>query len=207
MKLDNKNNEYIMKYWNYEKNEKLEPTMVSYGSEKEIWWKCDKGHEWKSKVYIIAKGSICPYCSGKKVLEGYNDLATLNPALAKEWNYEKNGDLKPTMVTLKNNQKVWWKCDKGHEWETLIRNRASLNRNCPYCSNQKILEGYNDLATLNPTLAKEWNYEKNGDLKPTMVGVGGNKKVWWKCNKGHEWETGINNRHRLKTKCPYCKNN
>ena len=27
-------------------------------------------------------------------------------------------------------------------------------------------EGYNDLLTKNPKLALEWNYEKNGDLKP-----------------------------------------
>ena len=36
------------------------------------------------------------------------------------------------------------------------------------------------LAEARPDLAKEWNYEKNGDLKPEDVSCGSNKKVWWK---------------------------
>lgn len=122
----------------------------------------------------------------------------------KYWNYEKNGDLAPSTITIGSERKIWWKCDKGHEWEASPTN-LSRGPRCPYCNNKKILEGYNDLATINPELAKEWNYEKNGDLKPSMVGAKSGKKVWWKCDKGHEWETGINNRHRLKMHCPKCK--
>lgn len=33
----------------------------------------------------------------------------------------------------------------------------------------KLQVGINDLATVNPELAKDWDYEKNGDLKPTDV--------------------------------------
>ena len=58
--------------------------------------------------------------------------------------------------------------------------------NCPYCGNQKLLRGYNDLATTNPKLAKEWNYAKN-TFGPETVMEHTNKKVWWKCEKGHEW--------------------
>lgn len=36
------------------------------------------------------------------------------------------------------------------------------------------------LAEARPDLAKEWNYEKNGDLRPEDVSYGSNKKVWWK---------------------------
>ena len=36
------------------------------------------------------------------------------------------------------------------------------------------------LAEARPDLAKEWNYEKNGDLKPEDVSCGSGKKVWWK---------------------------
>lgn len=28
-------------------------------------------------------------------LQGFNDLATVNPAIAKEWDYEKNDELSP----------------------------------------------------------------------------------------------------------------
>ncbi|PEU80997.1 hypothetical protein COI79_32665 [Bacillus thuringiensis] len=29
--------------------------------------------------------------------------------------------------------KVWWKCEKGHEWKTEISSRTSKNTKCPYC--------------------------------------------------------------------------
>jgi hypothetical protein len=48
--------------------------------------------------------------------------------------------------------------------------------------------GFNDLASQYPELAKEWNYEKNGDLTPDKVASGSGKKVWWKCSVcGYEY--------------------
>jgi hypothetical protein len=29
---------------------------------------------------------------------------------------------------------------------------------------------------------------KNGDLTPEDVTPGSHKKVWWVCEKGHEWQ-------------------
>lgn len=66
---------------------------------------------------------------------GYNDLATINPTLAKEWNYKKNGDLKPNMVKPNSDKKVWWKCVKGHEWEAIISSRNKGN-GCPICARE-----------------------------------------------------------------------
>ena len=197
-----KSNLELVKKWNYEKNGDLKPTQVTVGSNKKVWWKCTKGHEWQATINNRAKGTGCPYCSSQKVLAGYNDLAASNPQLAKEWNYEKNEDLKPTQVTVGSNKKVWWKCSKGHDYQATINHRSN-GSGCPYCSNYKVLTGYNDLATINPELAKEWNYEKNGDLKPTQVKASSGKKVWWKCSDGHEWQTTI--AHRSKgSGCPHC---
>ena len=92
-------------------------------------------------------------------------MVTLNPELAKEWNYEKNGDLRPEDFTAMSGQKVWWKCEKGHEWQAAIASRNN-GTSCPYCSGRCAIKGETDLVTLNPELAKEWNYEKNGNLKP-----------------------------------------
>ena len=101
-------------------------------SGKKVWWKCEKGHEWQARISHRNKGIGCPYCSGKKVLQGYNDLATINPELAKEWNCEKNGNLKPEDFTANSGKKVWWKCEKGHEWKATIANR-NRGRGCPIC--------------------------------------------------------------------------
>ena len=194
----------IAKEWHPTKNGDLKPTDVTFGSRKRVWWQCEKGHEWQAKIANRNSGNGCPYCANRKVLAGYNDLATTHPEIAKEWHPTKNGDLKPTNVTVGSNKKVWWICEKGHEWEASIANKTA-GRGCPYCSNKKVLTGYNDLTITHPEVAKEWHPTKNDTLKPTDVTAGSNKKVWWQCNKGHEWEVSIANRTAGRG-CPYCSN-
>ena len=92
----------------------------------------------------------CPYCKNRKLLRGFNDLATAYSELVAEWDFERNGDLKPTDVIANSNKRVWWKCEEGHEWSGLIANGARKGKadpGCPYCSGRKVLAGYNDLAT------------------------------------------------------------
>ena len=195
-------NPTLAKEWNYEKNNGLTPADVMPNSDKKVWWKCSKGHEWQASISHRSQGRGCPYCSGRKTLKGYNDLQTINPAVAKEWNYEKNNGLTPADVTPNSDIKAWWKCSNGHEWQATIGSRHK-GSGCPYCSGRKTLKDYNDLQTINPEVAKEWNYERNGDLKPEHFTASSNKKVWWKCSKGHEWQTTINSRN-AGCGCPVC---
>ena len=82
----------------------------------------------------------------------------------------------------------------GHSWEAMVSARTGKYKiGCPFCSNKKVLPGYNDLETKYPELCREWNYEKN-DLLPSDVVCGSGKKVWWKCAAGHEWQAVIANR-------------
>ena len=196
----------IAKEWDYSKNN-FDPNLISAYSEKKVWWICSKGHSYNQKIYQrTANKSGCPYCGSHKVLKGFNDLQTLKPELAKEWNYKRNGDLKPQDVLPNSNKKVWWLCSEGHEWFATINNRNHLNRGCPYCSGSKPIIGKTDLKTVNPKLAKEWNYKRNGDLKPQDVLPNSNKKVWWICPEGHEWKAQITNRNLRNNKCPICSN-
>ena len=195
-----------MSEWYWVKNNELglDPSKISYRSGQKAWWICNNGHAWSALISNRSKGSGCPYCAGRKVLPGYNDLATTNPQLTLEWNYQKNNDLTPQMVTSNSNKKVWWICSKGHEWEALINNRQR-GAGCPYCANQKILPGYNDLQTIAPWLAMEWHPAYNGDLTPEDVSIGTNKKIWWMCEFGNEWEASVHNRYKG-SGCPHCNN-
>ena len=197
-------NAQLISEWNWEKNNELnyDPKTLTLGSNKKVWWKCNNGHEWQAIIANRHRGSICPYCAGRCVIKGNNDLATINPALAKEWNYEKNGRLTPVDVMSNSGQKLWWKCSIGHEWQARVADR-NKGKGCPYCAGQKVLKGYNDLQTINPRLAEEWNYERNGILRPDAFTVNSNIKVWWKCRKGHEWETTISHRNNGRV-CPVC---
>lgn len=189
--------------WHPIKNGNLHPQQVTAAIKRKVWWLGTCGHEWESNIYNRKKGHGCPYCSGLKVLSGFNDLATTNPDLAKQWHPTKNLPVAVNMVSEGSHQKAWWLCDKGHEWEAAINSR-SKNHGCPYCTNQKILIGYNDLQTTHPKLAEEWHYSKNGILTPKDVGAGSTKRVWWQCTKGHEWNVKVVSRTSLKSGCPEC---
>ena len=195
-------NPSVAKEWNYTKNGNLKPESFFANSNKKVWWICKNGHEWQATIINRNKGTGCPYCTGQKVLKGFNDLQTINPSLANDWNHERNNGLKPEDFTASSGKKVWWKCKSGHEWEAIIKDR-NHGRGCPYCSSQKILKGYNDLITINPRLAREWNYKKNGNLTPENFLANSHDKVWWKCKNGHEWQAIIASRSNGRG-CPYC---
>ena len=129
-------NSKLLKEWNFDKNENLKPSEVTEFSHKQVWWKCEKGHEWTAVVSSRSQGVGCPICSGKKVLSGYNDLESQNPILAMEWHPVKNGSLLPSHVTVGSGKKVWWRCPKGHEWEAYINNR-NKGSGCPMCADEK----------------------------------------------------------------------
>lgn len=195
-------NPALAKDWNYERNVGLTPMDVLPNSGKKVWWKCSEEHEWKARIADRNKGRGCPYCSGKRLIKGHNDLQTINSSVAKEWNYEKNNGIHPDDVMPNSEKKMWWKCSNGHEWLASINNRNKGN-GCPYCSGRRVLKGYNDLQTINPSLAIEWNYEKNGELKPESFTANSNESVWWKCGKGHEWKARIAHRNKG-SGCPEC---
>ena len=83
--------EIVEKYWDYSRNLGVKPEDFSPMSNKKVWWKCSVcGGSWKTEISSVTRGRGCPYCSGRKVLPGFNDLATKRPELLNEWDYEKN---------------------------------------------------------------------------------------------------------------------
>ena len=184
-----------------EKNLTLTPDDITFGSNKKVWWRGACGHEWQASVKARSNGEKCPICSGARVIAGINDLATLEPLLVKQWS--KKNKIKPTEVSISSHKKVIWRCEKGHEWEAAVKSRTINRTGCPYCSHNKVLAGFNDLATLLPDIAAEWS-DRNYPLLPTQVTVFANRKAWWKCKDcGREWNTLISTRSGG-SKCPYC---
>jgi len=129
-------------------------------------------------------------------------LVELFPLVAAQWHPTRNGDLTPDQVLAGTNAKVWWRCEDGHEWETTVNGRTSGGNGCPVCSGQKLLPGYNDLATRFPDISAQWHPTRNGDLTTDQVSAGMNAKVWWRCEDGHEWETTVNGRTSGGSGCP-----
>lgn len=192
--------------WDSEKNAPLTPKDITPGSHKLIWWRCQNGHSYRSAVKTRVQGSGCPYCAGKNVLPEETSLATEYPSIAKEWDAAKNVPLLPTQVISGTRRKVWWRCPKGHSWRAAVYSRTTLGTGCPVCTGRQALAGENDLATLYPDIAAQWDEEKNGVLHPNNVTAGSNRRVWWKCEKGHSYRAMIAQRVQRGDGCPYCAN-
>lgn len=179
--------------WDDEKNEGTGPEDVQPASMKKVWWRCPKGHSWRAAVYARTAGNGCPYCAGNTLNRGVNDLLTVAPEIAGQWDAEKNGILEPQDVTAGNRRKAWWICPRGHSWEASIGSRVS-GKGCPYCAGRKVMPGFNDLATADPDLAKQWNDEMNGSLTPHDVVGMSHTAVWWTGKCGHVWKATVANR-------------
>ena len=195
----------LAKQWHPTKNGPLGPEQVSGGSVRRVWWRCERGHEWQAAIQSRVAGHGCPVCTGKTVVPGENDLQSYDPELAKQWHPEKNGPLTPDRIAVASNRKVWWVCDRGHAWQCAVSVRTAKRTGCPYCSNRKVLSGFNDLKTVQPLVAAQWHPTKNAPLEPDMVLPGSTKRVWWRCTDGHEWKAVIYSRTGAKKcGCPVC---
>ncbi len=193
----------LVEEWHPTKNGDLLPFHIAPGAGKEIWWKCKHGHEWQTRVLNRHQGTCsCPYCAGRKASKD-NNFAVAQPDAARFWHPDKNGDQAPSEFIPRSPQKVWWKCGHGHEWEMSLKDMGKIGR-CPYCSGDRRWDFYS-LQSDKPELAKQWHPHKNGDLTPDRVRPHSNRKVWWLCPKGHEYEATSGNRNRVKGRgCPYC---
>jgi hypothetical protein len=179
-----------------------DPKSLTRGSEKKVKWKCSVNHIWETSPNNRTNQKSnkpyaeCAVCMNRQLLSGFNDLSTTHPEVAKEaygWD--------PSEVFAGLNQKRKWKCSRGHIFETLVNSRTTKDRNvgCMFCTNQKVLKGFNDLATTHPELAKQaygWD--------PSTVFAGTIKKYDWKCEEGHIYSAQPNNRSYMQSGCQEC---
>lgn len=160
---------------------------------KDVWWQCSKcGHEWEASPNNRAAGRGCPKCAHCCVDRDVNSLAVVNPALAKQWDFEGNYPLTPYDIAAFDNRDYKWVCEKGHRWEASPANRNN-GKGCSFCGHKKPVVGENDLLTLHPALCHEWHPTKN-DRAPSDYLPQSHERVWWTCPKGHEYMAQIDSR-------------
>ena len=199
----------IAKEWDFEKNP-CGPEEVCAHSGGKVWWICSAcGYRWQTSIASRSAGHGCPKCALIKIADNARvpksgeSLQDRFPEYASEWDYSLNGTLTPSQVKPFSNRKVWWKCPEGHSWEAIVSNRIRQKSSCPYCSGRLPLKGQTDLASINPELAAQWDYEKNGDITPEDVTRSSGFEAWWKCENGHSWKRRVADRANG-AGCPYC---
>lgn len=194
----------IAAQWDAARNGDLTPDTVSPGSDMKVWWTGPCSHGWQATISDRTRdnGTGCPYCANRAVLPGFNDLGTTHPTLAAQWH--PSNSKTPRQVASGSSYRARWGCRLGHDWEAQVSTRARTDCACPYCKNRRVLPGFNDLATLNPKLAAEWNSTPGvNDKTASEVTVGSSYRAGWKCGRGHTWSAIVASRNRGYD-CPYC---
>lgn len=186
----------------WDESNDIKPNEITQGCKEAISWKCRQGHNWKlSPNQRAQSNSQCPYCSGLKVLPGYNDLTQTHPLLILEWDYSNTS--KPTQFLAGSHYKAYWSCKNcSHRWRAAIVARTREQTKCPACTNRVIIKNQNDFASQKPGLSKEWDPVKN-TIGADNIAVGSAYKAWWLCEKGHSWRATIRSRVSGNG-CPLC---
>ncbi len=188
----------IAKEWEYDLNHPALPEDFSPRSGRVVHWRCEQGHTWPASVaQRTATRSGCPYCSGRRSLPE-NSLATLEPDIALLWDHESNGDLTPSEVKPGSGRPAHWRCQQGHMWTEPVQAVVKKRGYCAKC---------NSLTLRYPTIAREWDYQRNQDT-PWEVAGASSKKRYWLCGEDptHSWKASVASRTRLGTGCPQCAN-
>ena len=139
----------------------------------------------------------------RKAEAGVNDLKTVFPTLAEDWDYEQNSQ-GPDNYLPGSGYKASWKCHVcGNKWKAVISSRVN-GRGCPFCAGVRVTPGVNDLQSKYPEVSREWHTSKNGELQPGSIIYGSTKRVWWICAEGHEYEQIVWKRTLRGAGCPIC---
>jgi hypothetical protein len=99
--------------WHPVFNDGVLPNQVLGGGSIEWWWTCDAGHSYKRQISTVIRGAKCPYCAGRQVWPGFNDMATRRPDLAAEWDEQLNGGVKASEVSATSARQYAWKNPTG----------------------------------------------------------------------------------------------
>ena len=130
----------------------------------------------------LNKADVCPYCSGRRVLPGFNDLATVHPELVSSWS--QNNVQTPDSVLPTSLVRWLWICpDCDGEYGATIDERMNKADVSPYCSGRRVLPGFNSLDVTHPDLLRQWMYAGNLllGLMPNKVFWKTRSNAWWKC--------------------------
>ncbi|MBR2681939.1 MAG: zinc-ribbon domain-containing protein [Atopobiaceae bacterium] len=204
----------LLPEWESECNGNVTPYDISTNAHMRFWWRCSNhGIVWSAYPGVRANGSGCPLCRYEKSSDSLSRVASYEdsleakyPKLAEEWDVDKNGSLKPSMISGGSGKKVWWICKECGESYMAYPYRRIRGSCCPECSKKsKAPYSHGPLSEERPDLLVEWDRDKNGDLSPYNVTAGSNVSVWWKCSAhGHEWEAVVRSRALSGNGCPIC---
>ena len=205
--------------WNYVLNNGVLPRHVFLNSHNKYWFTCSNcEHDFQALLFCINEGGWCPYCSHHKLCQMESCKLCLEKSFAfsstnkvQYWNYKLNIGITPRDVFLNSNKNYWFTCSEcGHDFQ-ISTYHIHENKWCSYCANRLLCKKESCMSCFNKTFsaidkAQYWNYVKNDGISPRDVFMNSNKKYWFICEKGHNFNITLAAISSSQNWCRYCVN-
>jgi len=149
--IDNLGEDFLEKYWDYEKNNKLniDPWNISKCSNiPKIYIICqekDYHDSYKTICDTFTNNHRCPYCvNSGGLVHPLDSLGALYPQVLDVWS-DKNKK-SPYGYASKSHEEVYWKCSEGkhRDYPRSIKSSNVSNFRCPECAYSKGEEAINN---------------------------------------------------------------
>ncbi len=190
--------------WDDDLNRPLTPSLFSPGSDQKVFWRCLRGHSFEASIKNrVARSSGCPHCqialqSNRSIataIKRIGSIADKAPHLLPYWDIGGNEGNLPDKVPFSLHKTFAWRCLQGHTFRRQLKTMMG-GAGCPVCCS---------IRFSSPLLYSEWDFEKNGELKPEETQPGSIKFIWWRCENGHSWGSTAAARTFNGKKCLSCR--
>ena len=191
----------VAQYWNHNKTEKI-PEQVLAGSSLRAEWQCPTCEwEWRAPIERRVHTSAgCPKCSrALRVTQPQPTFAEAQPAKLSEWDFERNDaeGFYPEGIILGSTKQVHWICShclrgQPHRWRPSPKSRIGHGKGCAVCAGKQACV-CNSLESLSPSVAAEFDVDKNG-FAPSKTTARSHKKVSWRTAKRGSWRQAVDKR-------------
>lgn len=164
-------------------------------------WKCEHNHIWESTYKtVVQKESWCPECS--KIAQSERQKNKNGLEEAQLYASSRGGECLSTEY-INARTKLLWKCNnkKHNSWEAIPSQVVRLKTWCPQCHSDMVSIKKTNLNGLE--IAKNFAQSKNGECLSEDY-IAANKKLKWKCDNNHIWESSFSNVVSNRTWCPQC---
>lgn len=144
------------------------------GNNPRFHWRCAAGHVFTGTAYMVARGTWCPICAGRRL--GIEEMRAMAAARGGRCISRKFVDA---------TTKLHWECHKGHRWWADAGALRYRDAWCPRCAEE---------SRPPPKLGDAWNKalararELGGACVESPTTANG-RTPRWRCAKGHEWRS------------------
>jgi len=216
--IDNIGDDFLEKYWDYEKNT-INPWKISKNANKpKIWIFCQEKEYHDSydiNCFSFVNGSRCGYCRGDRIVHPKDSFGQYlintygENSLDLYWDYNKNKE-DPFLIRTKSQKTIYIYCQEKdyHGSYPTTPYYFTTGCRCSYCASKKIhpLDSIGKILEDNGLLHL-WS-DKNKKSPYKYASNTPQQKVYWKCPEGkHEdYLRNICESRNVKFRCPNCSN-